>query len=64
MKNTVVYNDPIHAVITLEGTTITIEGMESSMLMGFNREHTDNEIFDPMGRPVVPRVQSAKITLG
>ena len=34
------------------------------MLMGFNREHTDNEIFDLMGRPVVPRVQSAKITLG
>ncbi len=64
MKNTVVYNDPIHAVITLEGTTITIEGMESSMLMGFNREHTDNPVFDLMGRPVVPRVQSAKITLG
>ena len=64
LKNTVVYNDPIHAIITLEGTTIAIEGMESSMFMGFNREHTTNPIYDAMGRPVVPRVQSAKITLG
>ncbi len=64
MKNTVVYDDPIHAIITLEGTTITIEGMESTMFMGFNREHTTNDVYDRMGRPVVPRVQSAKITLG
>ena len=64
LSNTVVYNDPIHAVITLEGTAITIEGMESSMFMGINREHTDNPIYDGAGRPVVPMVQSAKITLG
>lgn len=64
LSNTVVYNDPIHAIITLEGTTITIEGMESSMFMGINREHTDNPIYDGAGRPVTPTVQSAKITLG
>lgn len=64
LSNTVVYNDPIHAVITLEGTTITIEGMESTMFMGINREHTENPIYDGAGRPVVPMVQSAKITLG
>ncbi len=64
MGNTVVYNDPIHAIITLEGTTITIDGMESSMFMGINREHTENPIYDNAGRPVVPMVQSAKITLG
>ena len=55
----------IHAVITLEGTTITIDGMESSMFMGINREHTEgNPIYDKAARPVVPKVQSAKITLG
>ena len=64
ISNTLVYNDPIHAVITIEGTAITIEGMESTMLMGINREHTDNPIYDAAGRPVVPMVQSAKITLG
>jgi predicted phosphodiesterase len=64
LSNTVVYNDPIHAIITLEGTTITIDGMESSMFMGINREHTENPIYDRAGRPVTPTVQSAKITLG
>ncbi len=62
LSNTVVYNDPIHAIITLEGTSVTIEGMESSMFMGINREHTDNPIYDNAGRPVTPTVQSAKIT--
>jgi len=61
--NTVMYKDPVHAIITLEGTTITIEGMESEMVMGVRREDTDNEICDPDGRPVVPKVQSAKFTL-
>lgn len=65
LPHTLVYNDPIHAIVTLEGTTITIDGMESSMFMGINREHTKNNyVYDCSGRPVVPRVQSAKITLG
>ena len=64
LANTVVYNDPIHAVVTLEGTTITIEGMESSMFMGITREHTDNPLYDEAGRPVTPTVQSARITRG
>lgn len=64
-NHTVIYDDPIHAVITLEGTTITIDGMESTMFMGINREHTEgNPIYDKAARPVVPTVQSAKITLG
>lgn len=65
MNHTVVYNDPIHAVITLQGNHIEIEGMESSMFMGINREQAGgNALYDNMGRPVVPKVQSAKITLG
>lgn len=64
MAHTLLYNDPIHAIVTLEGTTITIEGMESSMYMGVRAEDTDNPIADGMGRLVTPRVQSAKITLG
>ena len=64
LKNTVVYNDPLYAVVTVQGSTVTIEGVESSMFMGINREHTENPVCDPDGREVVPRVQSAKITLG
>lgn len=63
LSKTVVYNDPVHAIITLEGTSITIEGMESSMFMGINREHTENDICDEDGRPVVPKVQTAKFRL-
>ncbi|MBR4941440.1 MAG: metallophosphoesterase [Clostridia bacterium] len=64
LNHTVVYNDPIHAIITLEGTTVTIDGMESSMFMGINRAETGvNPIYDAMGRPVCPRVQSAKVTV-
>ena len=64
IKNTVVYNDPLYAIVTLEGNTITIEGAKSSMFMGVNREMTENSIYDKMGRPVVPEIKSAKITLG
>ena len=64
LSHTVAYDDPIHAVITLEGTTIRIEGMESTMFLGVRREDTDNPVYDGAGRPVVPRVQSAVITLG
>ena len=61
--HTLMYNDPIHAIITLEGTTITVDGMESSMFMGISSEHVTDPEFDLMGRPVTPRVQSTKITL-
>ena len=63
LSHTVVYEDPIHAIITLEGTTITIEGMESRMWLGVHREDTGNPACDAAGRPVVPRVLSAKVTL-
>lgn len=62
-NHTVMYNDPVHAVITLEGTTITIDGMESSFFMGIGREHTEDPYLDNAGRVCVPRVQSAKFTL-
>lgn len=64
LSHTVVYNDPIHAIVTVEGTAITIEGMESEMFMGITRKEADCELCDKAGRPVVPKVQSAKITLG
>lgn len=64
LNHTVVYNDPLYAIVTLEGSEITIQGTESSMFMGVTREMTGNPPFDKAGRPVTPRVQSAKIKLG
>jgi len=62
-RSTIIYNDPVHAVITLEGNTITIEGMESTFYMDIDREMTGNTICDGGGRYSTPCVQSAKITL-
>lgn len=64
LNRLVFYNDPLHAVVTVEGTAITIDGMEGSMFMGIYPEDTGKSSYDKMGRPVSPRVQSAKITLG
>lgn len=64
MNHIVAYEDPIHAVVTLSGDgTIAIEGMESRMFMDVTREMTGNKPLDAMGRPVVPRVSSAKIRI-
>lgn len=63
-KNTVMFNDPINAIITLDTDgLVKIEGMESTLFMGIEREMTENPKFDAMGRPVVPRVQSMELRL-
>ena len=63
MKNIVPYTDPLYAIVTIEGTTVTIEGTESTMLNGINREHIGAKLLDGAGRSVTPRIQSAKIAL-
>lgn len=63
LNHLVAFEDPLHAIITLEGNTITIQGMESAMFMGVTREMTGNPAYDFAGRPVRPVVQSAQITL-
>ena len=63
LSHTVFYNDPLYAIVTVEGSHIRIEGVESSMFMGVTREMTDNPPLDPAGRPVTPRIQSLDITL-
>ena len=59
----VFWNDPVHAIITVEGTTVTCEGMESEFFMGITREQTPNTKCDLAGRPATARVSSFKITL-
>ena len=64
LNHTVIYNDPLYCIVELDGTTIDIKGKESSMYMGITREDVGGTPFDKVGRPVVPKIQSAKITLG
>lgn len=63
VNHTVVYNDPLMAVVTVEGNTITIEGTESSCFMGVTREMVGDYVLDRSGRPSTPRISSAKLTL-
>lgn len=63
LNHCVVYNDPVHAVVTLEGTTITIEGMESSFFMGIDHKMMGLTGYDEAGRLCTPTVLSAKLTL-
>ena len=63
LSHTVVYNDPLSAVVTVEGTTIRVEGTESTMFMGVTREMTGCRSLDAAGRPVVPRISSFEVTL-
>ena len=64
LNHTLVYEDPLYAIVTVEGTTVTAEGTESSMMLGVTREQSGNVPYDKAGRPVTPTVQSFNITLG
>jgi len=63
LNHTVVYNNPLYAVVEIEGTTVRIEGMQSTMYRGVTRRMTGNAEYDAAGRPVTPTVQSIHITL-
>ncbi len=62
-SNVLAWDDPIHAIVTVEGTTITIEGMEGRFHLGVNEEMTGVSTLDSAGRRAVPYVSSLKITL-
>ncbi|MBQ9086417.1 MAG: metallophosphoesterase [Clostridia bacterium] len=63
--HSVVFEDPLYAIVTLEGSTVTLEGTESRMFMGVRRDQIPGEAsVDEMGRPCVPKISSVRITLG
>ena len=63
LDHTVVYEDPLSAVVTVEGTAVTVEGRESRMLLGVTRERAGCRPLDGAGRPVVPRITSFSVKL-
>jgi len=63
MRHLTCFNEPLHAVITVEGTNIKIDGMEGTYLCGVRPEDTGSSPFDRSMRINSARVQSANITL-
>ncbi len=64
LNHTVAYNDPVHAVITMDyDGLIKIEGMESSMLLGIDRKKAGVALTDSSGRPTEPTVLSAEMIM-
>ena len=63
LSRTIAFNDPLHAIVTIEGTTVTVEGMQSSYYMGVDRERAGSSSYDGAGRPLFPEVQSFKVTV-
>ena len=54
---------PVYCIVTVEDTTITVDGMEGGLLQGVTREMTGNKRFDPAGRETTGGIQSFKIKL-
>jgi predicted phosphodiesterase len=58
-KNTVIYNDPINAIITMtQQGQIKIDGMNSTLFMDITREMTGNSRCDAHGRETTACIQS------
>lgn len=62
-RNMLLYNEPLSAVITIEGCDIDINGMEGTLFMGVNREMAGYPKCDACGRTTTASIQSAHLTL-
>lgn len=62
-SNVLAWDVPVHAIVTVEGTTITFEGMEGELHLGITEEMTGVSTLDGAGRRASPHVSSLKITL-
>ena len=59
MSNTLIYNEPIHAVITIiDDGEMIIDGIKSSFYKGITVSMTKNPILDTAGRATTPDVCS------
>jgi len=63
LNHILAYDDPIFCVVTIEGTSIRIDGMKSTLFMDVTVEMTGNLTYDRAGRRATPEIQSATITL-
>ena len=63
LSRVLAFNDPLHVIVTLEGTTVTVEGMKGSYYMGVDGKSIGYDTCDGDGIPLYPSAQSFKITV-
>lgn len=63
LAQTIVFADPLHSIITIEGTTVTVEGMKGSYYRGVDSKTIGYDSYDGNGVPLYPSAQSFKITV-
>ena len=61
LSHVLALNDPLHVVVTVEGTTVTVEGMKGSFYMGVTPKDIGYDSHDYDGIPLYPSAQSFKI---
>lgn len=63
LSHTLVYDRPLHAIVTLEDGHIRIDGTRGGYYLGITPERAVGEIADAIGRPISPNVGSTHICL-
>ena len=64
LHHLVVFEQPLYAIVEIEGSTIDIKGTSSPMLYGVDYvKATGSPCYDRCGRPFTQSIQSARITL-
>ena len=61
LSHVLALNDPLHVVVTVEGTTVTVEGMRGSFYCGVTQKDIGYDSHDYDGIPLYPSAQSFKI---
>lgn len=62
-NHTIAFESPLTAVVTLEGSAITIDGSETTCYRGVTREMVGDYVLDRSGRPTTAKIQSARLML-
>ncbi len=63
LSHTIAYEVPLSAVVTVEGTTVTVEGTEGRPLFGVTHEDVGCDPFDECGRAASASISSFSVTL-
>ena len=63
LSRLVVLDKPLHVIVNIEGTTVTVEGMKGEYYMGVDHKAIGADSHDGDGIPMYPHAQSFKVTV-
>lgn len=58
VQHTIIYSDPLFAIVELEDNKISVKGMESTFFMNIDMEKSGNGRYDGAARAITPTIQS------